>query len=106
MRRSCAGACRPVRSFCQLVAAAAASVVSSAVRYPGDRVAVQCQMGPCSDDARAPLNAPSILSYDGKTINQNSLIGSIRSARIKITPEIRMTPPTAYATGSIFAVST
>ena len=37
---------------------------------------------------------------------QNRVIGSIRSARINTMPEIRMIPPTAYATGSIFAVST
>ncbi|HEY5979124.1 MAG TPA: DUF1905 domain-containing protein [Microlunatus sp.] len=37
---------------------------------------------------------------------QNRVIGSIRSARISTTPEIRMMPPTAYATGSILAVST
>jgi hypothetical protein len=37
---------------------------------------------------------------------QKRRIGSIRSAKINTTPEIRIRPPTTYATGSSLAVST
>jgi hypothetical protein len=37
---------------------------------------------------------------------QKSRIGSMRSAKINTTPEIKITPPTTYATGSNLAVST
>jgi hypothetical protein len=40
------------------------------------------------------------------SISQKSRIGSIRSAKINTTPEIKITPPTTYATGNSFAVST